>query len=54
MVASHILNKSRQKKKRDFPGSSVVKTSPSIAKGVGSIPGWGVKISHDSRSKTRT
>ena len=30
--------------KEDFPGSPVVKTSPSNAGGAGSIPGWGAKI----------
>ena len=30
----------------DFPGSPVVKTSPSNAGGVGSIPGQGAKIPH--------
>ena len=29
---------------RDFPGGPVVKTSPSIARGEGSIPGRGAKI----------
>ena len=29
---------------RDFPGGSVVKTSPSSAGGVGSIPGQGAEI----------
>ena len=29
---------------RDFPGCPVVKISPSNARGVGSIPGWGAKI----------
>ena len=33
---------------RDFPGSPVVKTLPSNAWGVGSIPGWGAKIPHAS------
>ena len=28
----------------DFPGGPVVKTSPSNAKNMGSIPGWGTKI----------
>ena len=28
----------------DLPGCSVVKTSPSSAEGVGSLPGWGAKI----------
>ena len=31
---------------RDFPGGPVVKTLPSNAGGVGSIPGWGTKIPH--------
>ena len=29
----------------DFPGDSVVRTSPSSARGAGSIPGQGAKIS---------
>ena len=33
-------------KARDFPGSSVVKTLPSNAKGVGLICDWGGKIPH--------
>ena len=32
---------------RDFLGSPVVKTLPSIARGKGSIPGGGTKIPHD-------
>ena len=28
----------------EFPGGPVVKTSPSNARGVGMIPGWGAKI----------
>jgi len=32
----------------DFPGSPVVKTSPSNAGGAGSIPGEGAKIPHAS------
>ena len=35
---------------RDFPGSPGVKTLPSNAGSVGLISGWGVKISHASRS----
>ena len=31
----------------DFTGILVVKTSPSNAGGVGSIPGHGAKVSHD-------
>ena len=37
----------------DFPGGPVVKTSPSNAGGVGSIPGQGVKIPHASRPKNQ-
>ena len=36
---------------RDFPGSPVVKTSPSNAGSAGSIPGQGIKIPHASRPK---
>ena len=43
-----------KKVQRDFPGSPVVGTSPSKAKGVSSIPGWGTKIPHELRPKTRT
>ena len=38
---------------RDFPGSLVVNTSPSNAGGVGSILGWGAKISHASGPKNQ-
>ena len=38
---------------RDFPGSSVVNTSPTNAGGVGSIPGRGAKIPHASRPKNQ-
>ena len=37
----------------DFPGSPVVMTSPPNAGRVGSIPGWGAKISHDWRPKNQ-
>ena len=37
----------------DFPGTPVVKTSSSIAGGVGLIPGWGAKIPHASWPKTK-
>ena len=37
----------------DFPGSPEVKTSPSNAGGVGSIPGRGAKIPHASRPKNQ-
>ena len=30
----------------DFPGSPAVKTLPSNAGGVGSVPGWGAKVPH--------
>ena len=35
----------------DFPSSPVLKTSPSTARGVGSIPGWGAKIPHALQPK---
>ena len=38
---------------RDFPGGPVIKTSPSIAGGVGSIPGRGAKIPHASWPKNQ-
>ena len=38
---------------RDFPGGLAVKTSPSNAGGVGSIPGWGAKIPHASWPKNQ-
>ena len=43
----------------DFPGVLVVKTSPSNARGEGSIPGWGAKIpqalwTKKKKKKTRT
>ena len=36
---------------RDFPGSAVVKTPPSNARGAGSIPGWRAQIPHASGLK---
>ena len=39
---------------RDFPGGPVIKTSPSNARGMGSIPGQGAKISHSSQPKKKT
>ena len=38
---------------KDFSGGPVVKTQPSNAGGVGSIPGWGAKITHDLGPKTQ-
>ena len=38
---------------RDFPGGPVVKTLPSNINGVGSIPGWGAKISQASWPKNQ-
>ena len=38
---------------RDFPGSPVVKTSPSNAEGTGSIPGRGANIPHASWPKNQ-
>ena len=38
---------------QDFPGGPVVKTLPSNAGGVGSVPGGRAKISHASQTKTQ-
>ena len=38
---------------RDLPSGPVVKTTPSNAGSVGSIPGWGAKILHASRPKNQ-
>ena len=38
---------------RDFPGSPVVKTLPSNAGGMGSIPGWGDKIHYALQPQTQ-
>ena len=38
----------KQQPSRDFPGSTVVKTLPSNAGGVGLIPGWETKVPHAS------
>ena len=38
---------------RHFPGSPVIKTSPSNAGVAGLIPGWGAKFVHDSELKNR-
>ena len=40
-------------RKRDFSGGQVVKTLPSNAGGLGSIPGLGAKIPHASWPKTQ-
>ena len=39
---------------RDFPGGPVVKTLPSNAGGLGSIPGWGSKSHMPRNQKTKT
>ena len=39
--------KKKKKRHRDFPGSPVVKTSPSNAEGADSTPGRGAKIPHN-------
>ena len=45
------MKKHKESHHWDFPGGPVVKTSPSNAGGVGSIPGRGAKIPHASRPK---
>ena len=39
----------KNSKKRGFPGGSVVETSPSYVRAVGSFPDWGAGIPHTSR-----
>ena len=41
-------NKNNRKQAEDFPGGPVVRTSPSNARGVSSIPGQGAKSPHAS------
>ena len=43
----------RRSRYRDFPGSPVVKTSPSNPGSEGSVPGWGAKISHALQPKQK-
>ena len=43
----------RSRNTGDFPGSPVVRTSPSNAGGAGSIPGQGTKIPHASGPKSQ-
>jgi len=42
-----------RKEAGDFPGCPVIKTSPSNAKGMGSIPGRGSRIPHASQPKNQ-
>ena len=49
--SSNVIQKLRKTSSWDFPGCPVVKTSPSNAGDMGSIPGQGVKIPHASQSK---
>ena len=52
-LIKRILEEKKKKKEywRDFPAGTVVKTLPSKAGCVGSVPGWEVKIPHALRSK---
>ena len=47
-------NESPKSSFRDFPGHLVVRTLLSNAKGMGSIPAWGIKIPHASGPKNRS
>ena len=51
MYSCGYLNKSQKARKRDFLGTSMIKTSSLNAEGVGSVPGWRTKISHALRPK---
>ena len=46
-----LVSPSYDESNRDFPGSPVVKTSPSNAVSAGSIPGPGAKIPHAPQPK---
>ena len=47
-------NQFKKSESWDFLGDPVCKTSPSNARHEGSNPGWGAKIPHTLRSKTKT
>ena len=49
MLMKQSLAKETKGQDRDFPGGPVVKTQPSNAGVVGSIPGQGTEISHAAR-----
>ena len=51
MFTAKSITESKVHGDRDFPGGPVVRTSPSSAGDVGSIPGKGTKIPHASRPK---
>ena len=48
-----ILKSFNQEPPRDVPGGQVVKTSPSNAGGVGSIPSQGAEIPHSFQPKRK-
>ena len=50
-MAKQIMSLLKINVGRDFPGGPVVKTLPSNAGGVGSIPGQGAKLPHASGTK---
>ena len=55
LIKNWRKKKKKELKAEDFPGGPEVKTSPSSARGAGSIHGWGVKIPRASSSqKTKT
>ena len=45
---------SKRHNPRNFPGSPVVKNPPGNAEDVGSIPGWGTKISYTGEQQKPT
>ena len=53
LIRMTIIKKIRNSKCWDFPGSPVVKTSPSNAGGAGLIPGQGTKVPQASRPKNQ-
>ena len=53
MRGAHRHPRAPFRKNPGFPGCSVVKTSPSNAESMGSIPGRGAMIPHASRPKNQ-
>ena len=48
MQKTHLVKDYYPKYTKDFPGVPVIKTLPSNARGVVSVPGWGAGIPHAS------
>ena len=53
MQKTHLVKDYYPKYTKDFPGVPVIKTLPSNARGVVSVPGWGAGIPHASQLKNQ-